>query len=66
MRARKINISVVFKSLSYFAVPKPIRLNATHYLVMKISNKRELQSVALNHSSDNEFEFFYEALQRLY
>ena len=39
-RERKLNISLVF---SYFAVPKNIRLDSTHYFVMKILNKRELQ-----------------------
>ena len=41
---------------SYFAVPKNIRLNSTHYFVMKIPNKRELQQLAFNHSSDNDFQ----------
>ena len=40
-RGRKLNISLVFISQSYFKVPKTIRLNATHF-VMKISKKREL------------------------
>ena len=37
---------------SYFAVPKNIRLNSTHFFIMKIPNKRELQQIALNHLSD--------------
>ena len=41
-RGRKLNISLVFISQSYFKLPKTIRLNATHYFVMKISKKREL------------------------
>ena len=48
---RKLNISV-FIAQSYFAVPKNIRLNSTHYFVMKIPNKRELQQIAFNHSPD--------------
>ena len=55
---RKLNISVVFLSQSYFALPKTIRLNVTHYFTMKISNKRELQKIALNHSSNTEFRNF--------
>ena len=43
IRERKLNIFLVFITQSYFAVPKNIRLNSTHYFVMKISNKRELQ-----------------------
>ena len=42
LRGRKLNISLVFISQSYFKVPKTIRLNATHYFIMKIPNKREL------------------------
>ena len=49
---RKLNISLVFISQSYFKVLKTIRLNAPHYLVMKIPNKRELQQIASNHSPD--------------
>ena len=52
IRARKLNIYLVFITQSYFAVPKNIRLNKTHYFIMKILNKRELQQIALNHSSD--------------
>ena len=45
-------ISLVFISHSYFKGPDTIRLNATHYVIMKIPNKRELQQLASNHSSD--------------
>ena len=58
IRGRKINISLVFITQSYFAVPKNIRLNFTHYFVMKIPKKRELQQVAFNHYSDIDFEDF--------
>ena len=43
---------------SYFAVPKKITLNSTHYFVMKIPNKRKLQQITFNHSSDVDFEDF--------
>ena len=39
IRGRKLNISLVFITQSYFAVPKRIRLNSTHDFIMKISNK---------------------------
>ena len=52
IRCRKLNISLVFITQSYFSVPKDVRLNSTHYLIMKINNKRELQNIAINHSED--------------
>ena len=52
IRGRKLNISLVFIMQSCFAVPKNIRLNSTHYFIMKISGKRELQLIVINHSSD--------------
>ena len=54
IRCRKLNISLVFITQSYFIVPKEDRLNSTHYLIMKIHNKRELQQIAINHSADIE------------
>ena len=44
--------------LSYFAVPKNIRLLSTHYFIMKIQNKRELQQIAFSHLSDIDFKDF--------
>ena len=55
IRGRKLNISIVFIMQSYFKVPKDVRLNSTHFFIMKIPNKRELQQTALNHSSDIDF-----------
>ena len=52
IRGRKLNISLVFITQSYFKVPKDVRLNTTHFVIMKIPNKRELQQIAINHSSD--------------
>ena len=51
-RCRKLNISLVFITQSYFSVPKDVRLNSTHYLIMKINNKRQLQNIAINDSAD--------------
>ena len=47
---RKLDISIVFITQSYFKVPKDVRLNSTYLFIMKIPNKRELQEIALNHS----------------
>ena len=58
MRGRKLNISIAFITQSYFKVPKDVRLNSTHFFIMKIPNKRELQQIALNHSSDIDFKDF--------
>ena len=58
LRGRKLSVSFNFISQSYFTVPKTIRLNATHYFIMKIPNKRELQQIASNHSSDIDFKDF--------
>ena len=58
IRGRKLNISIVFVTQSYFKVPKEVRLNTTHFFIMKIQNKRELQQIALNHSSDIHFKGF--------
>ena len=58
LRGRKLNILFIFVSQSYFKVNKTIRLNATHYFIMKIPNKRELQQIASSHLSDVEFKDF--------
>ena len=42
MRGRKINLSVIFNTQLYFKVRKDVRLNSTHFFIMKIPNKREL------------------------
>ena len=54
---RKLNISIFFTQ-SYFRVPKDVRLNTTHFFIMKIPNKKELQQVATNRSSDINFKDF--------
>ena len=58
IRGRKLNISIFFITQSYFKVPKDVRLNSTHFFIMTIPNKRELQQIALNHSSDIDFKDF--------
>ena len=52
IRGRKLNISIVFITQSYFKVPKDVRLNTTQSFITKILNKRELRQIAINHSSD--------------
>ena len=58
IRVRKLNIPLVFITQSYFAVLKVIRLNSTHYFIIKIPNKRELKQIGFNHSSDIDFKDF--------
>ena len=58
IRRRKLDISIVFITQSYFQVPKDVRLNSTHFFIMKIPNKREPLQLALNHSSDIDFKDF--------
>ena len=62
IRGRKLNISLVFITQSYFKVPKDVRLNTTHFFIEKIPNNRELRETAINHSSDistNDFTNIY-------
>ena len=58
IRCRKLNISLVFITQSYFPVPKDVRSNSTNYLIMKINNRKELQNIAINHSADIDYQDF--------
>ena len=58
VRCRKLNILLVFITQSYFSVPKDVRLNSTHYLVMKINNREELRNIAITHSGDIDYKDF--------
>ena len=58
VRCGELNISLVFITQSYFSVPKEVRLNSTHYLIMKIHNRRELQQIGINHSADIDYKIF--------
>ena len=58
IRCRKLNISIVFITQSYFRTPKNPRLNSTHYLIMKIQSKKELQNIAQENSGDIDFKDF--------
>ena len=64
VRGRKLNFSIAFITQSYFKVPKDVILNSTHFFIMKIPNKRELQQTALNHSSDIDFKDFIEIYKK--
>ena len=59
IRCRKLNISLAFITQSYFSVPKDVRLNSTHYLIMKLNNRKELQSIAINHFEDIDYKDLY-------
>ena len=58
IRGRKLNICHVFITQSYFSVPEDVTLNSTHFFIMKISNKGELQQIAINNSSNVDFKDF--------
>ena len=58
IRCRKLNISIVFITQSYFRTPKDVRLNSTHYILMKIGNKKELKSIAEENSGHLDFKDF--------
>ena len=58
IRCRKLNISIVFITQSYFRTPKDARLNSTHYILMKIGNKKELKSIAEENSGHLDFKDF--------
>ena len=58
IRYRNLNISLVFITQSYFSVPKDVRLNSTHCLIMKINNRKKLQNNAINHSADIDYNNF--------
>ena len=58
IRCKKLNISLAFIIQSYLFVPNDVRLNSTHYLIMKIKNNRELQNIASNHSAEIDYKDF--------
>ena len=58
IKGRKLNISLAFITPSYFAVPKDIRLNATHYFIVKGPNKQKLKQIASQNLSDIGIEDF--------
>ena len=55
IRCRKLNISLLFITQSCISVPKNVRINSTHYLIMNINNKRELQNIAISYSANIDY-----------
>ena len=66
IRCRKLNISLVFITQSFFSAPKDVRLNSTHYLIMKMNSRKELQKNCDWSFSRHWSERFYENLQRMH
>ena len=60
VRGRKLNISLIFITQSYFKIPKDVRNNSTHFFIMKIPNKKELMKIAIYHLSDINIKDFIE------
>ena len=58
IRCRKVNIPLAFITQSHFSVPKDVKLNSTHYLIMKINNRIELKNIATDHSADIDYQDF--------
>ena len=58
IRGRRLNISLVSITQSYFKVPKNVRRNSTNFFIMQIPNKIKFQQIALNHSSDSNSTYF--------
>ena len=58
IRCRKLNIYLVFITKAYFSVPKEVRLNSIHYLIIKIHNKRDVRNIVINYSSDIDYKDF--------
>ena len=58
IRCRNLNISIVFIKQSYFRIPKDARLNSTHYILMKIGNKKEIKSIAEENAGHLDFKDF--------
>ena len=66
IRGGKLNISLVFITQSYFKVPRDVRLNTTHFFIMKIPHKRQLPQIAISHSSDIDFKDFVNIYKKMY
>ena len=58
IRCRKLIISLVFITQSYFSVPKDVRSNSTHFLIMEINNRKKLHNIAINHFADIDYKDF--------
>ena len=58
-RAGKIHVSIVSIMQSYFRALKDAKLNSTHYIIMKIGNKKELKRIAEENSDHLEYKDFF-------
>ena len=58
IRCRKLNISLIFITQSYFSVPKDVRLNSTYCLIIKVNNRKKLQNIAINYDADIDYNDF--------
>ena len=66
IRCRKLSISLCFLTQSYFSVSKDVRLNCTHYILFELNNKKELQNIAINSSSDIDYKDFIKIYKKLH
>ena len=57
-RCKEVNIFLIFITKTHFPVAKDVRVNTTHFLITKISNRQELQQIVINHSFDIDFDDF--------
>ena len=64
IRGRKLSISVVFITQSYFQVPKDVKHNIAHFFIMKILNEKELHQILLTNFSDINFKHFISAYNK--
>ena len=58
IRCKKLNKSLVFITQFYFSIPKEVRLNSTHYRILNIHNKTELEQIAVNRSAHIDYKDF--------
>ena len=64
IRARKLNISIVFITQLYSELPKDVSLNSKHLFIIKISSKWELQQIAMNHLWDSDCKDFNQIIKK--
>ena len=66
IRGKKITMSLLSITKSYFPLPKNTRLNSSHYCTMKIPKKRDIQQIAINNSCDIDFKDFMMFYKKMY
>ena len=66
IRGKKITMSLLSITKSYFPLPKNTRLNSSHYCTMKIPKKRDIQQIAMNNSRDIDFKDFMMFYKKMY